>query len=73
MAKPRRGRKKVSETGGARIELVAPREWVETLDKAAQALGMDRSTFLRVAANEKLAALGWVRLGPQAPEREDEE
>ncbi len=39
-----------------RIELQAQPAWIKKLDKAADALGMSRSAYIRMACNRQMAA-----------------
>lgn len=39
-----------------RIELQAPPEWIEELDRVADAVGMSRSAYIRNACNRQMAA-----------------
>jgi hypothetical protein len=39
---------------GDRIELQAPHDWVERLDRAAAALGMSRSAYIRMACTRQM-------------------
>lgn len=39
-----------------RIELQAPLGWAEEVDKAAAALGLSRSAYIRLAVNERMTA-----------------
>jgi hypothetical protein len=41
---------------GDRIELQAPPDWVKRLDRAAAALGMSRSAYIRMACNRQMSA-----------------
>lgn len=38
-----------------RIELQAPPEWIEELDRVAAAMGISRSAYIRQACNLKMA------------------
>src|SRR4051812_5966295 len=38
-----------------RIELQAPPEWIDELDRAAAAVGLSRSAYIRLACNERMA------------------
>jgi hypothetical protein len=44
--------------GLGRIELQAPLSWIDKLDKAADALGLSRSAFIRMACNLQMDRLG---------------
>jgi len=37
-----------------RVEFQAPKSWVEKLDDAANALGMSRSAYIRMACNRQM-------------------
>ena len=38
-----------------RIELQAPADWIEELDRAAAAVGLSRSAYIRLACNRLMA------------------
>jgi hypothetical protein len=42
--------------GNARVEFVAPPEWLAELDAAARQLGMRRSAYIRMACTRQMAA-----------------
>lgn len=40
-----------------RIELQAPPDWIAELDAVAEAMGLSRSAFIRLACNKQMAAV----------------
>lgn len=43
-------------SGNARVEFVAPPEWLARLDAAAAALGLGRSAYIRMACSRQMGA-----------------
>ena len=55
---PRKEAPPAEDVPMGRIELQAPQAWIDKLDAAAEALGLSRGAYIRLACNRLMAANG---------------
>lgn len=46
----------LNASGEARVEFVAPVDWLKKLDALAKSLGLNRSAYIRLACNRQMAS-----------------